>query len=297
MTRKTRYQIYGILFQSVCLIANFSALFFLALVMHDVLVDGWEGLSFDFLTGYPSRKPENAGILPAIVGTIYMMLLTAFIAIPTGVGAAIFLEEYSQKALFINFVKLNIQNLAGVPSIVYGILGLTLFVRGFDLEIAGFSLGMGRSLLAGSLTMALVILPIITISTQEALRAVPESFRLAGFGIGMTRWQVIRYQVLPVAMPGILTGVILSLSRAIGESAPLLMIGALAFVAFLPANPMDSFTVLPIQIFNWASRPQKGFHDAAASAIIVLMLLLLIMNAISIIMRAYYNSKLRDLKN
>lgn len=297
MTRAMRYQIYGMLFQILCLVANISALLFLAVIVYDILLSGWKGFNLDFLLNYPSRFPEKAGILSAVVGTVYMMLITALIAIPMGVGAAIFLEEYSRKTFWINLIKLNIQNLAGVPSIVYGILGLTLFVRGISIESLGIKIGFGRSLLAGSLTMTLVILPIITIASQEAFRAVPESFRQAGFGIGMTRWQVIQYQVLPVAMPGMMTGIILALSRAIGESAPLILVGALAFVAFLPANPMDSFTVLPIQIFNWASRPQKEFHDIAATGIIVLMVILLFMNGISIYLRNYFHSKLKEMKN
>lgn len=295
--RKIRYQIYGAAFQAICLLANFMALLFLGVILVQIISDGHAGLSIDFITGFPSRDPSRAGILPAAVGTIYMMLLTALFSIPMGVGAAIFLEEYSSRAPFIHFIRLNIQNLAGVPSIVYGILGLTLFVRGLRIDSLGLELSFGRSLMSGSLTMALVILPIITISTQEALRAVPETYRLAGFGIGMTRWQVVRYQVLPMAMPGIMTGIILSLSRAIGESAPLIMMGALMFVAFLPANPLDSFTVLPIQIFNWAGRPQKAFHDVAASGIIVLLLILILMNATSIILRNYFQTKLKHTKN
>jgi len=297
MTLKTRYQLIGIAFQLICLAANIAAIFLLAVILMNVVVTGGDGLSFDFLTGYPSRNPGRAGILPAMIGTVYMMVLTAVISIPMGVGAAIFFEEYATRARFINFVKLNIQNLAGVPSIVYGILGLTLFVRGVRIESLGIELGFGRSVLAGALTMSLVILPVITISTQEALRAVPETFRLAGYGIGMTRWQVVRYQVLPLSMPGIMTGVILSLSRAIGESAPLILVGALAFVAFLPVNPLDSFTVLPIQIYNWASRPQKGFHDIAASAIIVLLAVLILMNLASILIRSHYQERIKHTKH
>lgn len=214
------------------------------------------------------------------------MLITAAFAIPMGIGAAVYLEEYARNTRAVRFIKLNIQNLAGVPSIVYGILGLTIFVR---------AMFLGRSILAGSLTMAILILPIITIATQESLRAVPDSFRLAGYGIGMTRWQVVRYQVLPVSMPGILTGIILSLSRAIGESAPLILIGAMTFVPFLPANPLDSFTVLPIQIYNWTGRPQKAFHDLSASGIIVVLVMLLILNAASYILRNYFQTQLKVL--
>lgn len=286
MDLKTRYQLFGLIFQTFCLTANVVALLFLFVLLAGVLSDGVGYLTFEFLQNYPSRTPEKAGILSAIVGSISMMGLTALFAIPTGIGAAIYIEEYATESRLLRFIKLNIQNLAGVPSIVYGILGLTLFVRGLEL---------GRSLLAGALTMALLILPVITISAQEALRAVPDSFRLAGFGIGMTRWQVVRTMVLPVAIPGMLTGIILALSRAIGETAPLIMIGALTFVAFLPASPMDGFTVLPIQIFNWTSRPQADFHALAASGIIVLLVVLLAMNAFAIFLRIYFRNKLKHL--
>lgn len=282
MSRQTRFQIYGVAFQGFCLAANITALIFLFVLLMDVLVKGSPSLSLHFLSEYPSRFPERSGILSAMVGTGMMMLITAGLAIPMGVGAAVYLEEYAKNTRLIRFLKLNIQNLAGVPSIIYGILGLTLFVRGLDL---------GRSVIAGAATMALLILPIITISAQEALRAIPDSFRVAGFGIGMTRWQVVRFQLLPLAIPGMLTGVILALSRAIGESAPMIMIGALTFVAFLPSSPMDSFTVLPIQIFNWTARPQKGFHDIAAAGIIVLLAFLLLMNAVAIFMRIHYKRK------
>lgn len=286
MDLKTRYQIFGLAFQSLCLAANVAALLFLLVLVVGVLTDGMHFLSFDFLTNFPSRTPAKAGILSAIVGSLFMMSLTALFAIPMGIGAAIYIEEYASESRLIRFIKLNIQNLAGVPSIVYGILGLTLFVRG---------LGLDRSLLAGSMTMALLILPVITIAAQEALRAVPDSFRLAGFGIGMTRWQVVRHMVLPVAVPGMLTGIILALSRAIGETAPLIMIGALTFVAYLPQSPLDGFTVLPIQIFNWTSRPQADFHSLAASGIIVLLVVLLAMNAIAISLRVFFRNRLKHL--
>ncbi len=288
MSRQTRYQLYGIIFQAFCLVANLMALGFLFVLLFDVVVKGSTSINWNFLSSYPSRFPEKSGILSAIVGTILSMFWTAAFAIPMGIGAAIYLEEYAKNNRLIRFIKLNIQNLAGVPSIIYGILGLTIFVRGMEL---------GRSLLAGSATMALLILPIITISAQEALRAIPDSFRVAGFGIGMTRWQVVRYQLLPLAIPGMLTGIILALSRAIGESAPLIMIGALTFVAFLPSSPMDSFTVLPIQIFNWTSRPQKGFHDIAAGAIIILLVFLLLMNAVAIFLRIHFKRKHKAIYN
>lgn len=286
MNRSTKYQIYGAVFQAVCLAANFIALFFLFVLISEILQKGGGRINWNFISSYPSRFPDKSGLLSALAGTSFMMVITALIAIPLGVGTAIYLEEYAKKTRFVSFIKLNIQNLAGVPSIVYGILGLTIFVRGLDLQ---------RSILAGSLTMALLILPIITISAQEALKAVSDSFRLAGFGIGMTRWQVVRYQTLPVAMPGIMTGIILALSRAIGESAPMIMIGALAFVAFIPTSPMDYFTVLPIQIFNWTARPQEEFHELAAGGIIVLLSILLLMNALAIYIRIHFKKKYKYL--
>lgn len=283
---KTKYAIFGIIFQTFCLTANFSVILFLVTLLGDILIQGYSTLNWNFLTSYPSRFPDKAGILAAIVGTFYMMLLTAFISVPLGVGAAIYLEEYARETRFIRFVKLNIQNLAGVPSIIYGILGLTLFVRFMDL---------GRSLLAASLTMALLILPIITIASQEALRAVPQSFRLAGYGLGLTRWQVIQHQVLPMVATGMSTGVILALSRAIGESAPLVMVGALTYVAFLPSGLLDSFGVLSIQIYNWSSFPQKEFHALAASSIIVLLAMLFVLNVIAIGLRIYFQNKIRGI--
>jgi phosphate transport system permease protein len=212
------------------------------------------------------------------------MGLTAAFAVPIGIGAALYLEEYASRNWLNRIIQTNIANLAGVPSIVYGILGLALFVR---------TMSLGRSVLAGSLTMALLVLPIVIIASQEALRAVPSSLREAAYGVGASRWQVVFHQVLPAAMPGILTGIILALSRAIGEAAPLIMIGALAFVPFVPHSPMDGFTVLPIQIFNWASRPQAAFGKDAAAAIIVLLAVLLSMNAIAIILRNRFQSRSR----
>ncbi|MCB1166049.1 MAG: phosphate ABC transporter permease PstA [Leptospiraceae bacterium] len=281
--RTRRYQIYGVIFQLVCFTANTVALFFLGYLLVDLIVSGVAGINWNFLSSPANPNPDRAGISSAIVGTLWLMVLTAAFAIPMGLGAAIYLEEYARNTRFVRFIKLNIQNLAGVPSIIYGILGVTLFVN---------ALNLGQSLLAGSLTMALLVLPVITIAAQEALRAVPDSFRLAGYGIGMTRWQVVRYQVLPVASPGILTGIILALSRAIGESAPLLLVGAAGFIAYLPISPMDGYTVLPIQIYNWTARPQAEFHAIAGSAIIVLLVVLLLMNAVAIYLRLYFRKKL-----
>ncbi|HEY5595358.1 MAG TPA: phosphate ABC transporter permease PstA [Nitrospiria bacterium] len=255
----------------------------LAVLLIDVLMDGAGKLSWSFLTSFPSRKPEQAGVLSPLVGTLYLMLLTAVIALPVGVGAAVYLEEYSKQGLFSRIIEINIANLAGVPSIIYGLLGLELFVRAMKLE---------RSLLAGSATMALLVLPIIIISAREALRAVPPSIREASFALGASQWQTIWNQVLPLAFPGILTGSILAFSRAIGEAAPLITIGALTYIAFLPDSLLAPFTVMPIQIFNWVSRPQRGFHEVAAAAILVLMAVLILMNAIAVYLRQRYQKRI-----
>jgi phosphate transport system permease protein len=271
-------------FLLLCLLATALAIGVLAVLLVDMTREGIGRLSWDFINSFPSRKPEQAGIKAALFGTLWLMGLTAAFAVPIGIGAALYLEEYASRNWLNRIIQTNIANLAGVPSIVYGILGLALFVR---------TMSLGRSVLAGSLTMALLVLPIVIIASQEALRAVPSSLREAAYGVGASRWQVVFHQVLPAAMPGILTGIILALSRAIGEAAPLIMIGALAFVPFVPHSPMDGFTVLPIQIFNWASRPQAAFGKDAAAAIIVLLAVLLSMNAIAIILRNRFQSRSR----
>ena len=263
-------------FYALCLAATFTAVLLLVLLLYGIIRDGMDRLSWQFLESFPSRFAHRAGIKAAIYGTLWVISLTALIAVPVGVAAAIYLEEYAQKNRLNAFIQMNIANLAGVPSVVYGLLGLAVFVRFF---------GFGRSVIAGALTMSLLILPTVIIATQEALRAVPNSLREASFGLGATRWQTIRLQVLPAAFGGIMTGVILSLSRAIGETAPLVIIGALNFVMFVPRSPKDSFTVLPIQIFNWTARPQQAFHEAAAAAILVLLAVLLVMNSIAIFLR------------
>jgi len=283
-----KYYIYGAIFQFITFILNIIVLLVLAYLLYSITYTGVPYITKDFLLNPPSRFPEKSGLYPAMMGTIWLIVLTALLSIGMGVFAAIYLEEYSsKKSKIIELIKINIQNLAGIPSIIYGILGLTLFVRG---------LSLGRSLLAGALTMSLLVLPTITIATQEALRAIPDSFRFAGFGIGMTRWQVVRYQILPLAMPGILTGIILALSRAIGETAPLIMIGALTYVAIAPTSIMDSFTVIAIQIFNWTSLPQEGFHKIAAAAIVILIAVLLTMNSLSIVLRIYFQRKLKKIQ-
>ena len=242
----------------------------------DVLVRGLPWLDWQFLTSFDSRFPERAGILAALAGTAYMMVFTILIALPIGIMSAIYLEEYAPDNTTTRFIQVNIANLAGVPSIIYGLLGLQVFVRWFALE---------RSVLAGSMTMALLVLPIIIVAAREAIRAVPSSIRDASYAVGATRWQTVRHHVLPYAFPGILTGNILAASRAIGETAPLITIGALTFVLFTPENPMDTFTVLPIVIFNWVSKPQPEFHDIAAAGILVLLGVMLLMNSIAIWLR------------
>lgn len=273
----------GTAFRWLCFAAVCFGIVSLAVLLVDVARRGLPLLSLELLTSYPSRIPARAGIRSAILGTLWMMGLVVLFSFPLGVGAAIYLEEYAGKNWLTRLIQTNIANLAGVPSIVYGILGLAVFVR---------AMGLGRSVISGALTLALLILPVVIIASQEAIRAVPNSLRHAAYAMGATRWQAIRHQLLPVAMPGILTGTILSLSRAIGETAPLIMIGALTFIAFDPRSPLDPFTVLPIQIFNWTARPQAAFHELAAAAIIVLLFLLLLMNAGAIFLRNRYRRRL-----
>lgn len=255
------------------------ALLTLAWLLADIGMDGFPRLRWDFLTRFPSRNPEEAGILSALAGSFYLILLTGVIAVPLGTGAAIHLEKYAQKNWLNALMEINIGTLAGVPSIIYGLLGLGLFVRALSLD---------RSLLAGALTLALLVLPIVIITAREAIRAVPRSLEDAAYGLGATRSQVIGSITLPLAFPGILTGIILSLSRAIGETAPLITIGALTYIAFLPTGIFSPFSALPIQIFNWISRPQAGFHVSAAAAIVVLLAMTLFMNAFAILLRNYF---------
>jgi phosphate transport system permease protein len=264
------------IFQAICLLATGVPLLLLFVLVVDVLGDAWPRLTWQFLTNFPSRHPELAGILAALVGSASLILLTAVMAIPVGIGAAIYLEEYAPPSRLTRLIELNINNLAGVPSIIYGLLGLGLFVR---------VLGLGRSLLAGAATMALLLLPMVILASREALRTVPHSLREAGYALGADRWQMLRRVVLPTCLPGILTGIILSLARAIGETAPLITIGALTYVAFLPDSLLSPFTVLPIQIFNWVSRPQVAFHTNAAAGIVILLALMLILNGVAIWLR------------
>jgi phosphate transport system permease protein len=257
----------------------YIALGVLAVLVIDVFLDALPRLNIRFLTSYPSRIAENSGILPALVGSLWVGSLTALISFPLGVLTGVYMEEYAKRNIFTEILDINISNLAGVPSIIYGLLGLEVFVR---------FMGLGRSIIAGALTLSLLVLPIIVISTREAIRAVPESIREASYALGATKWQTVFYQVLPAAMPGILTGFILAISRALGESAPLITIGALTFIAFLPESIFDPFTVLPIQIFNWVSRPQREFASNAAAGIIVLLILVFSLNFIAIYLRAKY---------
>jgi phosphate transport system permease protein len=270
-------------FQGLALLVLCIALVSLGALIVDIWSDGASRLSWNFLTGFPSRRAENAGVWHALTGSVFVILVTGLLAVPIGVAAAIYLEEYGGRSFAARIIEMNITNLAAVPSIIYGLLGLGLFVR---------ALAMGRSVLAGASTLALLVLPVVILSTREALRAVPPSIREGSYALGATKWQTVWYQVLPVALPGILTGTILALSRAIGETAPLITIGALTFVAFAPDGIWSPFTVLPIQIFNWVSRPQREFQVNAAAGILVLLALLLTMNAAAIWLRDRYQKKL-----
>lgn len=274
----------------------FAVLVLVAAVL-DLIIDGAPRLSWDFLTNFPSRRAAQAGILSAWVGSLLVILVTASAAVPIGIAAGIYLEEYAPRNWITDIIEVNVSNLAGVPSIIYGLLALGLFVYG---------LGTGRSIFTAGLTLALLILPIIIVATRESIRAVPSSLREAALGLGATDWQVSRDHVLPAALPGVLTGVIIGISRALGETAPLITIGALTFIAFLPAAPIqssppfvnmqwlwDGFTVLPIQAFNWVSRPGNDFEANAAAAGVVLLVITLGLNAVAIWLRARLRRKLK----
>lgn len=271
-------------FKVFAIACTFFGLLVLAVLLYDVFSKGFSRLSLDFLTNLPSRRPAKAGIYTALLGMIWILVLTILIAFPIGIGAGIYLQEYGKKSRFANFIEVNIANLAGVPSIIYGILGLELFGR---------ILGFGNSILTGSLTLSLLVLPLIIVSTREAIKAVPKSIREAAYGLGATKWQTIYSIVLPSSFGGILTGLILAISRVVGETAPLIVIGALVYVPFAPSNPTDEFTVLTIQIFNWVTRPQAGFVTNAAAAIIILLLFTFVMNGIAVVLRNRYNKKTR----
>ncbi len=284
MNRITRSKIIDQLFKYFGILCTSIGLIMLAALLINVFSDGFGRLSIDFFTALPSRFPEKAGILTAWTGTLWIFGLTILIAIPLGVGAAIYLEEYTRKGFLSNVLEINIANLAGIPSIIYGILGLTIFVR---------TLRLGESVLSGALILSLLIMPIIVVSTREALRAVPKTIKEASLALGASQWQTIWHQVLPAAFPNILTGIILALSRAIGETAPLIMIGALTYVPFVAKSPLDEFTVLPIQIFNWISRPQAGFAINAAAGIIVLLGIVFVLNGIAVVIRQRARNKIK----
>jgi phosphate transport system permease protein len=271
----------GKIFEYVFLIGLLLGLFVLALLILNILHDGLGRLlTPGFLTETPSRFPDRGGIRPAIIGSLYLGLIVILVAVPIGVGAALYLEEYAPKAWWTALIEINIGNLAGVPSIVYGLLGLGVF---------NYLLGFGATLLSGVLTLALLSLPVIIVTAREAIRAVPDSLRQASYGLGSTKWQTIQHHILPYAIPGILTGVIISVSRAIGDAASLVVVGAVSFLTFNPGL-FQRFMALPIQIFSYVSRPEPGFANAAAAAIIVLILLILGLNAIAIVMRQRYST-------
>ena len=280
--RRSQRKRIGMILAGVLFLATIFGIVVLMALLVDVILTATPWLDAQFIRSFPSSTPDEAGIWSPLIGTLWLMGLTALISVPLGVASALYLEEYAQEGWFLRLIQVNIANLAGVPSVVYGILGLALFVR-----FAAF----GNSLLAGALTLSLLILPIIIISTQEALRSIPSGIRESAFALGATRWQVIYSHVLPMAAPGIMTGVILALSRAIGETAPLILVGALTFIPFVPRGAMDQFTALPIQIFNWTARPQDEFRGLAAAAIVILMILLFTMNLTAILLRNYFEER------
>ena len=264
------------LFIWTCRIATWTAVVILFILLFHVMREGIEWLDFQFLDSFPSRKPERAGLKSALWGSVWLIGLTAMISVPLSIGSALYLEEYAPQNRWTRIVEINLANLAGMPSILYGLLGLAVFVRYFGLE---------SSLWSGSLTLSLLVLPVVVIAAKGAIRSVPQSIREGAYALGARRWQVVFHHVLPSALPGIMTGVILALSRAMGESAPLIMVGALSYIAFLPEGPSDPFTALPVQIYNWAARPQDDFHGLAAGGIIVLLVLLLTLNAGAVFIR------------
>jgi len=279
-----RRQTWARVWHVVFFMATTFAILVLGALFWYILARGWDWLSWGLITNAASRKPELAGLDIAIYGTLWIISLTILIAFPMGVASAIYLEEYAPKNRWTRMLQINISNLAGVPSVVYGLLGLGIFVQWLE---------MGRVVLAGALTMALLSLPVIIISSQEALKAVPWSLREAAYGVGATRWQVTASHVLPAAVPAILTGVILAVSRAIGETAPLLVAGAAGFVSSKPEGFTDAYTTIPIQLYNWMARPQSEFQGLAAAGIIVLLGLLILMNSVAIFLRQRYSGKAR----
>lgn len=280
--RRAERSVGSLAFRVVLLVCLLIGLLTLATLLVDVLRKGVGGLDGAFLSSLDSRFPEKAGIKPALVGTLWLMGLTAVISFPLGVGAAVYLEEFAPKNRFTAFLEINVANLAAVPSVIYGLLGLAVFVRAME---------MGRSIMAGAMTLVLLILPVVIVSAREALRAVPDSIREGALAVGATQGQTVWRQTLPAALPGTMTGMILGLSRAIGETAPLITLGALTYVNFVPSGPWDRFTAMPIQIFNWVSRPQTEFQNVAASGIILLLGVLLAMNAVAVYLRHRYERR------
>ena len=256
--------------------STFFGLIMLVIFISSIFSEGISRISWDFITNYPSRNPAKAGIISALAGTLWIIVITALAAIPIGIGAAIYLEEFSKKSRIGKIIEINITNLAGVPSVIYGLLGL---------EIFGRIMGMGGSILAGSFTLALLILPIIIVATREAIKAVPNSLREASYALGASKWQTVKSTVIPSASSGIITGIIIAISRAIGEAAPLIVVGALAYVPFVPDSPTSEFTVLPIQIFNWVSRPQAEFLVNASAGIIILLGITFLLNSVAVYLR------------
>lgn len=288
---------YDKVFSVTGLITTILGIGVLIALLISTFINALPRLDWQFLISFPSRFPEKAGALSAWVGTLIVMVVTITFAFPIGVASATYLEEFARKNRLTEFIEINIANLAAVPSIIYGLLGLEVFVR---------LMGLERSIISGSLTLAILILPLIIVSTREALRAIPPIIREASYALGATRWQTVRNQILPAAMPAIITGTILSISRAIGEAAPLIMIGALTYIAFLPTSPvtydfpfitfkwlLDPFTVLPIQIFNWVSRPQHGFFALAGAGIILLLSIVFALNGIASYIRHRYEKRIR----
>ena len=272
------------IFHGILILSILFSLSILVMLFGRVIVDGISHLTLVFITNYTSRIPSQAGVAAALAGSIWVILITILIAFPLGVGTALYLEEYAPKNKFTSLIQVNINNLSGIPSVVYGIFGLTLFVR---------LLGLGRSIMAGSLTMALLILPLIIVSSQESLKTVPRELKEASYGLGVSKWDTITGVIIPYSMPGILTGTILAISRALGEAAPLLLVGGAAAIWFSPTSPLDQFTTLPLQIYSWAGRPQAEFQNVASAGIILLLILLILMNLTAISLRNKYQDRIK----
>lgn len=279
------------IFQVLVVIATSVGLVVLAVLLVDIAVDGVPRLSWDFLTSLSSINPATTGIYAALIGSLWLLAITTLVSVPLGIGAAVYLEEYATDTWINRLIEVNISNLAGVPSIIYGLLGVGVFVNGISIFGLGQTPGMGTIVLAGALTLSLLILPVIIIATREAFRTIPNSVREGGYALGATRWEVIRGHLLPMAIPGALTGTILALSRAIGETAPLIVVGAATFATFAADSPFSSYSALPIQIYDFVARPQPEFRTAAAAGIVVLMIVLLLTNSIAIYLRNKYQRR------